>query len=133
VSNCRIRGRTRSGAGQGNAAGVNFMDIGVRQGHIWTECRTRKRWVSKCREGVAVGEASRTSRSSACDLGYSPGSYADMVVVPELPSTGAERSMIECCVDHDGWVTASHSRPLLSCATWRHWLSTRQPAESGFC
>ena len=52
-------------------AGVNFMDIGVRQGMAWTEVANPKiLGVEGAGRVVAVGRASRTSRPAS----VSPGS-----------------------------------------------------------
>lgn len=66
------------------AAGVNFMDIGVRQGHIWTEMPYPKTLgVEGAGRVVAVGEGVEDIQvGQRVAWVYSPGSYADMVVVP---------------------------------------------------
>ena len=66
------------------AAGVNFMDIGVRQGHIWTEMPYPKTLgVEGAGRVVAVGEGVEDMQvGQRVAWVYSPGSYADIVVVP---------------------------------------------------
>jgi NADPH2:quinone reductase len=66
------------------AAGVNFMDIGVRQGNIWAEMPNPKTLgVEGAGRVLAIGEGVEDFRpGQRVAWVYSPGSYADMAVVP---------------------------------------------------
>ncbi|MGO4326903.1 quinone oxidoreductase [Cupriavidus sp. 2TAF22] len=66
------------------AAGVNFMDIGVRQGNIWAEMPYPKTLgVEGAGRVVAVGEGVEDIQvGQRVAWVYSPGSYTDMAVVP---------------------------------------------------
>lgn len=66
------------------AAGVNFMDIGVRQGSAWTEVPDPKvLGVEGAGRVLAVGEGVDNVRpGQRVAWVYAPGSYAEQVVVP---------------------------------------------------
>ncbi|GJG97633.1 quinone oxidoreductase [Cupriavidus pauculus] len=66
------------------AAGVNFMDMGVRQGHFWTELPYPKViGVEGAGRVVAVGEGVHNlAPDQRVAWAYAPGSYAEMVTVP---------------------------------------------------
>jgi NADPH2:quinone reductase len=66
------------------AAGVNFMDIGVRQGNIWAEMPNPKTLgVEGAGRVIAVGEGVEDFQpGQRVAWVYAPGSYADKVVVP---------------------------------------------------
>jgi NADPH:quinone reductase len=66
------------------ASGVNFMDIGVRQGHFWREMPYPKTLgVEGAGSIVALGEGvSDFAIGQQVAWVYAPGSYAELVVVP---------------------------------------------------
>ncbi|MCA3183282.1 MULTISPECIES: quinone oxidoreductase [unclassified Cupriavidus] len=66
------------------AAGVNFMDMGVRQGQFWTELPYPKAiGVEGAGRVVTVGEGVRDFvPGQRVAWAYAPGSYAEMVSVP---------------------------------------------------
>ena len=66
------------------AAGVNFMDLGVRQGQFWAEFPYPKGiGVEGAGHVVAVGEGVRDlAAGQRVAWAYAPGSYAEMVTVP---------------------------------------------------
>jgi NADPH2:quinone reductase len=76
------------GAGQAlvavGAAGVNFMDIGVRQGSIWRDAPfPRRLGVEGAGRVVAVGEGvDGISPGQRVAWVYTPGSYAEQMVIP---------------------------------------------------
>lgn len=66
------------------AAGVNFMDMGVRQGQFWTELPYPKvLGVEGAGRVVAMGEGVHNlAPGQRVAWAYAPGSYAEMVTVP---------------------------------------------------
>lgn len=93
-------------------AGVNFMDIGVRQGHIWSETPNPKTLgVEGAGRVLAVGKGVVGFQpGQRVAWAYSPGSYADMVVVPAtslvpLPDAIDERTAASVMM---AGLTASH-------------------------
>jgi NADPH:quinone reductase len=66
------------------AAGVNFMDTGVRRGVLWTEMQAPKiLGVEGAGRVVAVGnEVSSVQPGQRVAWVYAPGSYAERVVIP---------------------------------------------------
>lgn len=59
-------------------AGVNFMDIGVRQGMAWTDIPNRRFWVSKA---LVECSPSATERASSQSATASPGSMLPEVML----------------------------------------------------
>ena len=66
------------------AAGVNFMDVGVRQGTIWTEFSNPKiLGVEGAGRIVTVGEGVKDFRpDQRVAWVYAPGSYAERITIP---------------------------------------------------
>ncbi len=66
------------------AAGVNFMDVGVRRGVLWTDTPSPKALgVEGAGEVLAIGEGVTDVRvGDRVAWVYAPGSYADRAVVP---------------------------------------------------
>lgn len=65
-------------------AGVNFMDIGVRQGMAWTEMPNPKiLGVEGAGQIVAVGPGVAMAVGQRVAWVYAPGSYAGKIVLPE--------------------------------------------------
>src|SRR5882757_3560404 len=67
------------------AAGVNFMDIGVRQGMAWNDMPNPKiLGVEGAGRIVAVGDgAKRLKPGQRVAWVYAPGSYAERIAIPE--------------------------------------------------
>ncbi|MEB2416684.1 quinone oxidoreductase family protein [Citrobacter sp. R-1.5.2] len=66
-----------------HASGINFMDIGVRQGNFWTEPNPKVLGVEGAGQVLAVGEGVEDiSPGQRVAWVYAPGSYAENVVIP---------------------------------------------------
>lgn len=66
------------------AAGVNFMDIGVRQGMAWTQMPNPKiLGVEGAGRIIAVGPGVSVAVDQRVAWVYAPGSYSEKIVVPE--------------------------------------------------
>src|SRR5882757_10428093 len=93
-------------------AGVNFMDIGVRQGMAWTEMPNPKiLGVEGAGRVLAVGEdIQRISIGQRVAWVYAPGSYAERIVIPAtslVPIPDAIDDRVAASVMMQG-LTASH-------------------------
>lgn len=93
-------------------AGVNFMDIGIRKGSIWTEFPNPKiLGVEGAGRIVAVGDGVEEFRSGQrVAWVYAPGSYAERIVVPVaslVPVPDEIEDRIAASVMMQG-LTASH-------------------------
>src|SRR6202040_3721316 len=93
-------------------AGVNFMDIGVRQGMAWTEIPNPKiLGVEGAGHVLTVGEGVESiSIGQRVAWVYAPGSYAERIAIPAtslvpIPDTIGDR--VAVCVMMQG-LTASH-------------------------
>lgn len=94
------------------AAGVNFMDIGVRRGQFWTEMPYPKTLgVEGVGRVAAIGEGvDDIFLGQRVAWAYGPGSYAEMVVVPAaslvpVPDTIDDRTAASIMM---AGLTASH-------------------------
>jgi len=93
-------------------AGVNFMDIGVRQGTAWTEIPNPKiLGVEGAGRVLAVGEdIQRISIGQRVAWVYAPGSYAERIAIPAtslVPIPDAIDDRVAASVMMQG-LTASH-------------------------
>ncbi|HEY0210623.1 quinone oxidoreductase, partial [Acerihabitans sp.] len=65
------------------AAGVNFMDIGIRRGNFWTGTNPKVLGVEGAGRVLAVGEGAQgISPGQRVAWVYAPGSYAQNIVIP---------------------------------------------------
>ncbi len=93
------------------AAGVNFMDIGVRQGMAWTEMPNPKiLGVEGAGRIVAVGPGVSMAIGQRVAWVYAPGSYAGKIVLPAaslvtIPDTVDDRTAAAIMMQG---LTASH-------------------------
>lgn len=93
-------------------AGINFMDIGIRQGSIWTEFPNPKiLGVEGAGSILAVGEGVEDFQpGQRVAWVYAPGSYADRIVIPvtalvPVPDTIDDRTAASVMMQG---LTASH-------------------------
>ena len=127
-----------------HAAGVNFMDIGVRQGLFWTEMPYPKvLGVEGAGRMRAVGEGVDAIRpGERVAWVYAPGSYAEHVIVPAaalVPLPDAIDDRTAAAVMMQG-LTASHFAtdfyPVVSatmCRRPRRFVRAANSSSTGSC